>query len=361
MLNRLWLCVVLPGLVACRDGGHGWRSALRDYARPDTVERLHVVLNGERARGDTARRLNKALAEKNQYLLTQLGDLSRIVNEIDRDLSGYSTARQVRPLTPTGEMDDASGERELLETKRQRIATNLGRLTSQLRMTDSLWHSAVASDSSSRASLASSAETLAMFRTLAENRAIQFADFEQRIDSLEIENRALADERDRMRDSLSRLSTRVSRVYYAVGTKEELLASGVIREITVAKKTWKGWQRERQLVPSREGELSRLASAPTGSLGNSHADGDEADVEQQGVLRAPENGELREVDRYRDTVLVLPPMRRGRMRVLSTQEFRFADGVGRDGRVNANSGRLHITDPEGFWEGGRYLVVLVER
>jgi hypothetical protein len=360
MLNRLWLCVVLPGLVACRDGGHGWRSALRDYARPDTVERLHVVLNGERARGDTARRLNKELAEKNQYLLTQLGDLSRIVNDIDRDLSGYSAERQVRPLTPSGEMDDGAGERELLETKRQRIATNLGRLTSQLRMTDSLWQSAVASDKSSRAALASSAETLAMFRTLAENRAIQFADFEQRIDSLEIENRALADERNRMRDSLSRLSVRVSRVYYVVGTKEELLASGVIREITVAKKTWKGWQRESQLVPSREGELSRLASA-RGSLGASTVDGDEADVEQQGVLRAPEYGELREVDRYRDTVLVLPPLRRGRMRVLSTQEFRFADGVGRDGRVNANGGRLHITDPEGFWEGGRYLVVLVER
>jgi hypothetical protein len=363
MPNRLWFTLVIPGLVACRDG-HGWRAALRDYARPDTVERLHVVLKGERARGDTARRLNKELTEKNEYLLTELGDLARIVNEIDRDLAAYSRTREVRALSPSGEMSDAAGERELLENKRQRIATNLSLLTSQLRSTDSLWRSAVAEDSSSRAALESSAETLQMFRTLAENRAIQFADFEQKIDSLEIANRVLVDERDRMRDSLSRLSARVSRVYYVVGTKEELLASGVIREITVARKTWKGWQRERQLVPAREPELARLASMRTsnGSIGGTGpVDGDEADVEQQGVARAPENGAFREVDRYRDTVLMLPQPRRGRMRVVSPQELRYADGVGRDGRVNANGGRLHITDPDGFWEGGRYLVVMLER
>ena len=359
MRNRVWLTLFVPGLVACRDA-HGWRSVLRDYARPDTVERLHVVLDGERARGDTVRRLNRVLAEKNAHLLAQLNELSRIVNEIDRDLSGYSARRQVRPLTPTGELEDTLSERERLEATRQRIASNLDRLTTRLHRTDSLWRTAVTSERGARAELASSAETLEMFRTLAENRAIQFAEIEGRIDSLEIENRALADERDRMRDSLSRLSARVSRVFYVVGTKEELLSSGVIREITVARKTWKGWLRERQLVPARDAELTRLAMTriANGSLGS--AEETEADVEQQGSPRAPGNGEFREVDRYRDTVLMLPQPRRARMRVLSPQELRYADGVGRDGRVNAYGGRLHITDPEGFWEGGRFLVVIME-
>ena len=88
---------------------------------------------------------------------------------------------------------------------------------------------------------------------------------------------------------------------------------------------------------------------------------DEADVEQQGNARAPESGEIRELDRYRDTVLALPPLRHSRLRVLSTQDMRYVDGVGRDGRVNGYGNRLRITDPEGFWEGGRYLVLLVER
>lgn len=363
MRNRVWLTLFLPGLVACRDG-HGWRSVLRDYARPDTVERLHVVLDGERARGDTVRKLNRALAEKNARLLAQLNDLSAIVNEIDRDLSVYSRRGVVRPLAPSGELEDTLSEREVLETKRQRIATNLDRLTTRLRSTDSLWRSAMSNESSARAQLASSAETLEMFRTLAENRAIQFADFETRIDSLLIENQALADERDRMRDSLTRLSARVSRVFYVVGRKEDLLAAGVVREITVARKTWKGWLRERQLVPARDAELARLAMthSSNGSIGGTVVDDEEAEVEQQGMPRAPGNGEIREVDRYRDTVLALPQPRRGwtRMRVLSPQELRYADGVGRDGRVNANGGRLRITDPEGFWEGGRFLVVIVE-
>ena len=358
MRNRAWLILVVPGLAACGDGHH-WRSVLRDYARPDTVERLHVMLDGERARGDTVRRQNRALAEKNEYLLGQLNALSSIVNEIDRDLSGGRAGGTIQPLLPNGEIGDTASERQVLEAKRLRIAANLDRLTTRLHRSDSLFRAATASDSNARAALAASGETLAMFRTLAETRAAQFAEFEGRFDSLKVENRALADERDRMRDSLTRLSSRVGRVFYVVGTREELLAAGVIREVTVAKRNWRGWQREKQLLPTHDAELARLATIRSafGSVATS-AD-DESDVEQQGSSRAPDNGEFRELDRYRDTVLPLPSLRHARLRVLSSQDMRFADGVGRDGRVNAD--RLRITDPDGFWEGGRYLVLLVER
>jgi hypothetical protein len=361
MRYRAWFVVGVCVLAACGDG-HRWRSALRDYARPDTVERLHVALDGERARGDTARRQSRVLAEKNEYLLGQLNALSSIVNEIDRDLSGGRAGGAIQPLLPQGEVGDTLSERQLLETKRQRIAANLERLTTKLHTSDSLWRAATASDNSARAALASSAETLAMFRTLAETRAVQFAEFEQRMDSLKLENRALSDERDRMRDSLTRLSTRVGRVYYVVGTREELLAAGIIREVTVAKRGWRGWERERQLLPSRDAELARLATIRSafGSIASSSSD-DESDVEQQGTVRAPENGEFRELDRYRDTILSLPPLRHARLRVLSSQDMRYADGVGRDGRVNSDDNRLRITDPESFWEGGRYLVLVVER
>jgi chromosome segregation ATPase len=360
MRNRAWLLLVLPVAAACGDGHH-WRTVLRDYARPDTVERLHAVLDGERARGDTSRRQNRVLREKNEYLLGELTALSSIVNEIDRDLSGGHAGGSIQPLLPNGEVGDTVNERQLLEAKRQRIAANLDRLTSQLQRSDSLWRAATASDKSAREALASSAETLAMFRTLAETRAAQFAEFEQRVDSLKLENRALSNERDRMRDSLTRLSSRIGRVFYVVGTREELLAAGVIREVTVAKKNWRGWQREKQLLPSREAELSRLATIRSafGSIATTASD-DESDVEQQGSVHAPDNGEFRELDRYRDTVLALPPLRHARLRVLSAQDMRFAEGVGRDGRVNADDNRLRISDPESFWEGGRYLIVLVE-
>ena len=358
MRNRVWLVLLIPGVAACGDG-HRWRSVLRDYARPDTVERLHVALDGERARGDTARRQSRALAEKNEYLLGQLNALSSIVNEIDRDLSGGRAGGTIQPLLPNGEIGDTASERQVLEAKRQRIAANLDRLTTQLHRSDSLFRAATASDKSAREALAASGETLAMFRTLAETRAAQFAEFEERFDSLRVENRALADERDRMRDSLTRLSSRVGRVYYVVGTREELLAAGVIREVTVAKRNWRGWQREKQLLPTRDAELARLASIRSAFGAIATSADDESDVEQQGTSRAPENGEFRELDRYRDTVLPLPSLRHARLRVLSSQDVRFADGVGKDGRVNAD--RLRISDPEGFWEGGRYLVLLVER
>ena len=129
MRVKPWFLLVLSCGVACRDA-HGWRRTFLDYARPDTVERLHAALDGERARGDSARR-------KNEYLLRQLDALSQIVNEIDHDLGG-NRGGAVRPLRPTGDADDTLAEREELEAKRQRIAANLNRLTNKLRTSDSL-------------------------------------------------------------------------------------------------------------------------------------------------------------------------------------------------------------------------------
>lgn len=363
MRVKRWVFFLVLCGVACRDA-HGFRRAFLDYARPDTVERLHAALDGERARGDTARRRSHELEEKNEHLIRQLDALSQIVNDIDRDLGG-DRGGSIRPLRPAGETEDTLAEREELEAKRQRIAANLGRLTRELHASDSLWHAAAASDSADRRALASSGETLAMLRTLAENRAAQFAAFQQQLDSMQTSNRQLSDERDRMRDSVERLAARMSRVYYVVGTRDQLLSAGVVREVTVANKSWRGWQREKQLMPSSEAELARLVEIRSafGALEGAPANDDDADgVEQQGTSsRAPAGGEFRELDRYHDLHLALPAVRRARLRILSQQDLRYADGVGRDGYVNSADNRLHITDPEGFWEGGRYLVVLIER
>ena len=322
------------------------------------------MLQGERARNDTVVLLNRALETKNQYLLVQLNDLARTVNEIDQDLATLSHAKYVRPLIPRGEIENDSTERELLDTKRQRIATNLDRLKNRIQTTDSLWRSTAADDAALRAELSTSGETLEMFKSLAASRAMQFAEMEDRIDSLEMANHELSTERDRMRDSLSQLSARVRRVFYVVGTRSELVEAGILREVTVARKTWKGWQRERHLVPAREGELAKIAAthSAAGSVGSGGSDDeDEADgIRLQGTMRHLEPGEFHEIDRFRDTVISLPSLNRGRFRVVSGQELRYADGVGREGRVAAG-GKLRIVDPEGFWEGGRFLVVVVDR
>ena len=106
-------------------------------------------------------------------------------------------------------------------------------------------------------------------------------------------------------------------------------------------------------------ELAEIRSA-FGSIASSSGDDDD-DVEQQGAARPPESGEFRELDRYRDTVLSLPTLRRGHLRLISAQDARFADGVDRDGRLSSGHSRLHISDPEAFWASGRYLVLLIER
>jgi hypothetical protein len=227
-----------------------------------------------------------------------------------------------------------------------------------------MWHAAAANDSAAHTELASSAQTIAMFQSLAEAKAAQFAEFQQRVDSLQLSNKTLTTERDRMRDSVARLAARISRVYYVVGTRDELLSAGIIREVTVAKRSWHGWQRDKQLMPSSEAELARLVEIRSafGALAGAPTDDNDDGVEQQGSSSsAPSGGEFRELDRYHDLHLALPHVRRARLRILTPQDLRYADGVGRDGYVNSADNRLHITDPEGFWEGGRYLVVMIER
>ena len=49
-------------------------------------------------------------------------------------------------VLPRGEIENDSTERALLDTKRQRIATNLDRLKNRIQTTDSLWRSTAAED-----------------------------------------------------------------------------------------------------------------------------------------------------------------------------------------------------------------------
>lgn len=347
---------------ACDKVPHGWRSAFLDYARPDTVERLHVALRRERARGDTARQLNRMLESRNRYLLEQLGELAAIVNQVDHDLSDLSGAgRSVQPLVPASEAnEDSLAARALLGERRRRVADNLNRLTSRLHRTDSLWRQAVAEDRGHRDELQRAGQTIEMFRALADSRAAQLAELEGRVDSLTSENGRLADEHTRMSDSLGLVSRRERRVYYVVGTRDDLLDAGIAREITVARRTWRGWRRERQLVLAREADLARVAYTRTLVRIIGGSDDESGGVQQQGEAPRAENGEIQELDRYRDTLLPLPPIHHGRMRILSDQEARFTEGAGHDGEIEPMTSALHITNPDAFWQGGRYLVIVIE-
>lgn len=358
----MMLALALLPAAACGNGSHDWRSTFLDYARPDTVERLHIALKRERARGDTARRLNQMLEAKNAYLLAELGGLAAIVNQVDRDLADLSGARtRVEPLVPASEVEDEANQRALMDQRRQRIQANLDRLQRRLGRTERLWKQAVARDDAQREELRRAGETIEMFRSLAENRALQLAELASRVDSLTSANQQLARDQAITADSLERVASRVRRVYYVVGTRAQLLEAGVVREITVARKTWRGWRHQRQLVLAREPQLARLAYTSTvariiGGLPDDEDDG----VQQQGELHAPDGGQIREVDRYRDTMLALPVIHHGDMRILSSQEPRFTDGAGHDGRIEPMTTALRIRDPDSFWEGGRYLVIVIE-
>jgi hypothetical protein len=120
-------------------------------------------------------------------------------------------------------------------------------------------------------------------------------------------------------DSVTRLADQRNTAYYVIGTREELVARGVLvadgrRSVPLVGR--------RDVQPARELPL----------------------------------GEFTSIDRSRISEIPLPDTSRT-YRIVSRQNLAHLDGDHRKGRVQ---GSIRITSAEGFWEPGRYLIVVAQ-
>jgi hypothetical protein len=162
----------------------------------------------------------------------------------------------------------------------------------------------------------SSRMALASVRILVADLRMRLDDLQHQVDSLTDYSRSLHDENDRLSSMIAAAASRDSTVYYAVGTRKQLLEWHLAREVGGVPVT--GWGRT--LQPS---EIRDSTHFTVGHM-------------RSRVIK---------LDEGRD------------YQILSPQSTSALDThVGPDGIFR---GSLHIREPEAFWKGSKFLVIVV--
>ncbi len=137
-----------------------------------------------------------------------------------------------------------------------------------------------------------------------------------RVDTLTQESAVLSTEKAAVKDTLAHVIDQDNTVYYAVGTKDELLKRGIVVS---------------------EGTKFLVFGAKT--------------IEPARELK-PEL--FQRLDRRRDTVLTVPEPTKEYKIVTRQSPTYLTTNVLRDGRLK---GDLHVTSPS-FWDAGKYLILV---
>jgi hypothetical protein len=197
-----------------------------------------------------------------------------------------------------------------LDSVQTRLASTRAR-AQKLSQKDSALMIQVATYEKSIADLQQTAEKQrAEFQAVIDKQTMQIAQLNTQVDTLNQVRTALA-------DTVGQLTTEKNTVYYVVGTKDELIAQGIL--------TKEGSKRflvvgSRTIAPARELDPSKFTK----------------------------------IDRLANRTIVLPEG--GEYEILSRQNVAFAaPAAEKDGKI---LGALTINQPEQFWENSRFLIIV---
>jgi hypothetical protein len=144
----------------------------------------------------------------------------------------------------------------------------------------------------------------------------QIATLTSRVDTLDRANVELAGEKMALTDTVTALNTEKNTVYYVVGTKDELIRSGVLVEEGHKRLLLVG---SRPVAPARELDPSKFTR----------------------------------IDRLQDRVINLPD---GDFKIFSRQNPAYASPFAtKDGKI---SGGLRVDQPDKFWAPSRFLILI---
>ncbi len=300
------IAITLLALGACQD-----KEAVAE------AERLAVELSAATAERDSlAQLVGSAIADKDRAI-AEVVDASRFADQIDAEL------RQVRGLTSkvqpqsgdeSGQAQASAARADILERLKQLRQRLSARQSDLQRTRDSLI--ALRGESSAAAELLDDLQArLAM-------RDREIVAFENEVRQLREANVQLVYEKAVLTDSVRQVETSANRVFYVVGSKQELLDRRIV--------TQEGGSRAllvvrlgRTLVPARELDDASFTSADK-----------------------------------RETLTIPLPRSDKDYRIVSRHSAQFieADNKSEDGSFRGAS--IRITDPIAFWAASPYLIIV---
>jgi hypothetical protein len=147
-------------------------------------------------------------------------------------------------------------------------------------------------------------------------QTVQIAELTSKVDTVTKENVRLSGERAALADTVTELTSEKNTVYYVIGTKDELIKSGILVEEGHKRFLLVGG---RPFAPARELDPSKFTK----------------------------------IDRLRDRVINFPA---GDYKIFTRQNPTYASPF--SAKDDKFSGGLRIDQPEKFWEPSKFLIIM---
>ena len=318
-MKRLKL-IVLVLASACAEG-HS--ASMSDSAAGETM-----LLRLRNAALDESLRVVRSMTERQNVekdlLVREVHSFDYFMEQLQQEFQRIRTLqRQAGSLDPRADpLSSVESERSSILREARAARLRLSRLESaaeqQGRQLAALRDSVRASADSALTSGSerdSSRMALASVRVLVADLRMRLDDLQHQVDSLTAYSRALHDENERLTVAIAASAARDSTVYYAVGTRRQLIEWRLARESGGVPVT--GWGRVLQPAEIRDSTHFTV-----------------------GHMRS----RVIKLDEARDYQILSPQ---------STSALETHLGV--DGTFR---GSLRIRDPEAFWKGSKWLVIL---
>ncbi len=271
----------------------------------------------------------QSLAAEKDSLITEVLETSKFVNGVNEELAKARTALVTNATTSDAgtpaERDRAARAAALdrvtalvsrlneteqrLEQSSQRARSLSGRNAGLLRQIEEY--------KTSIDSLQATAQRTELeLRSVIDSQSVQIAGLNQQLDTARTVNAELSTEKTALIDTVTNLTQYKNTVYYITGTEQELLEKGVV--VKEGKKFL--FFGGKQLHPARSLDTSKFTA----------------------------------IDKTQATSIDLPANRQ--YKLVSRQDLTYADSTSmKDGKL---IGQLHINQPEEFWAGSKYLILV---
>jgi myosin heavy subunit len=295
-----------------------------------------IVLAVVATTGCNQAELKKALAEakaaeaQKDSLLTEVLETTQFVSDINSELAKAKSIA-IKPAGTDPGIPGAKKDRDERKASLERVQQVIAKLNeaeTKVAETEAKAKGSRQRNARLLAQIQSYKTTIADLKTTAEQQRTEYeaqlaaantqiATLAGRVDTLSTENTQLSTDKAALTDTVSNLTRYKNTVYYAVGTKDELMKRGVIIKEGSKFLVFGG----SRLEPARN--LSPEAFTA--------------------------------IDKTASTTIPLPRTDK-KYKIVSRQSPTYlAAGVAKDGKV---SGSLQIARPEEFWSASKYLILV---
>jgi hypothetical protein len=274
-------------------------------------------------------RTDSLVAIKNE-LLNEVMTSTQFVNDLNAEVAKIKSRKPAKLATTLSRESDINVIKEERASVVAKIRELVARLDSSEARVASLRRRAASlsqHDSTIVAQVAAYEKTIAELRQTVEQQkaeyeatiakqTTQIAELTSKVDTVTKENVRLSGERAALVDTVTELTTEKNTVYYVIGTKDELIKSGV-------------------LVEEGHKRFLLLGGRPIAAA------------------RELDPAKFTRIDRTRDRVINFPA---GDYTIFTRQSPTYASPFSaKDGKL---SGGIRIDQPEKFWEPSKFLIIV---